>query len=296
MGKTTFVIFVLAGILLSFILFVYIQSWRGFYNKEGNHFRENLYQYRKTLYVLFITSLFILWAMEVVTIDDWQRLAVLAVIIIFIDIFVFSTPTIKSIWKTEFQSYDPLKTYIRENTYMEERQQNKLNYFSQLLQITPLIKADIDQKQLSFPYALDLFLSYYANTFGLRVHLYEAKQKENELNAEPMDEFFKTIQVIKQTHTLDWESMPDNLTMDDSPNAEEKIVETLWNGDIVALDREEKHGKGMAHLCPIFAAENHLFILFIEETNQRVYEMDALFLSNLACLFCFLEEENFVKD
>lgn len=290
MGKETIVITILVGTLLLFILFVYIQSWRSFFKKEDHRFNENLYQYRKTLYFLFVLSIVALWIVEFISIDEWQRLAVLAGITIFIDIFVFSTPTIKSIWKTEFQSYDPLKTYIQENSYIEEKQQNKLNYFSQLLQIAPLVKSDIDKKQLVFSDALALFLSYYADTFGLRVHLYEVKPKDNELEYEPLDIFIKTIQTIKQTHTLDWESMPDNLVVDDENNAEDTIIETLWNGDIVALDREEKHGKGMAHICPVFAGENHTFVLFIEETHQRVYEMDALFITNLACLFCFLEE------
>lgn len=284
------VISVLVGALLLFILFVYIQSWRSFRNKEDNRFNENLYQYRKTLYFLFVLSLIAFWIIDFISIDDWKRLVILAGIAVFIDIFVFSTPTIKSIWKTEFQSYDPLKTYIQENSYIEEKQQNKLNYFSQLLQIAPLIKSDIDKKQLPFPDALELFLSYYADTFGLRIHLYEVKAKDNEIEYEPIDIFIKIIQIIKQTHTLDWESMPDNLTINDERDIEEAIIETLWNGNIVALDREEKHGKGMAHICPVFAGENHTFVLFIEEVYQRVYEIDALFITNLACLFCFLED------
>ncbi|WP_231710742.1 type II toxin-antitoxin system SpoIISA family toxin [Gracilibacillus suaedae] len=279
-----------------FILFVYIQSLRSFHDKEDNRFTENLYQYRKTLYFLFVLAIGALWLVEIVSIDDWKKLVILAGMAVFIDIFVFSTPTIKKIWKTEFQSYDPLKTYIQENSLIEEKQQDKLNYFSQLLQIAPFIKSDIDKKQLDFPDSLNLFLSYYADTFGLRVHLYEVKPKDFETEYEPIEVFIKTVQTIKQTHTLDWESMPDNLVVDNEANIERIIMETLWNGDIVALDREEKHGKGMAHICPVFVGENHMFIIFIEEIHERVYEIDALFITNLACLFCFLEDENLVTN
>lgn len=45
---------ILIGILLLFILYVYIQSWRSFRNKEDNRFNENLYQYRKTLYFFYL--------------------------------------------------------------------------------------------------------------------------------------------------------------------------------------------------------------------------------------------------
>ncbi|SFL80477.1 Toxin SpoIISA, type II toxin-antitoxin system [Gracilibacillus orientalis] len=296
MGKETLVISILIGVLLLFILFVYVRSLRSFSNKEDNRFNENLYQYRKTLYVLFVLSIGTLWLAEVISIDDWQRLVILAGMAVFIDIFVFTTPTIKKIWKTEFQAYDPLKTYIQENSLIEEKQQDKLNYFSQLLQIAPFIKSDIEKKQLNFPESLDLFLCYYADTFGLRVHLYEVKAKDIEIEHEPIEVFIKTIQTIKQTHTLDWGSMPVNLAVNDEGNTERLIMETLWNGDIVALDREEKHGKGMAHICPIFVGENHTFILFIEEIHQRVYEIDAMFITNLACLFCFLEDQNLVEN
>ncbi|WP_018931549.1 type II toxin-antitoxin system SpoIISA family toxin [Gracilibacillus lacisalsi] len=296
MEKETVIISILVGVLLLFILFVYIQSLRSFHDKEDNRFTENLYQYRKTLYFLFVLVIGALWLVEIISIDDWQKLVILAGMAVFIDIFVFSTPTIKKIWKTEFQSYDPLKTYIQENSLIEEKQQDKLNYFSQLLQIAPFIKSDIDKKQLDFPDSLNLFLSYYADTFGLRVHLYEVKPKDLETEYEPIDIFIKTIQTIKQTHTLDWESMLDNLVIDNEDNIERVIMETLWNGDIVALDREEKHGKGMAHICPAFVGENHTFILFIEEIHERVYEIDALFITNLACLFCFLEDEKLVTN
>ncbi|MFD2657247.1 type II toxin-antitoxin system SpoIISA family toxin [Gracilibacillus thailandensis] len=296
MEKETVIISILVGVLLLFILFVYIQSLRSFHDKEDNRFTENLYQYRKTLYFLFVLVIGALWLVEIISIDDWQKLVILAGMAVFIDIFVFSTPTIKKIWKTEFQSYDPLKTYIQENSLIEEKQQDKLNYFSQLLQIAPFIKSDIDKKQLDFPDSLNLFLSYYADTFGLRVHLYEVKPKDLEAEYETIDIFIKTIQTIKQTHTLDWESMLDNLVIDNEDNIEKVIMETLWNGDIVALDREEKHGKGMAHICPAFVGENHTFILFIEEIHERVYEIDALFITNLACLFCFLEDEKLVTN
>ncbi|MGP4041809.1 type II toxin-antitoxin system SpoIISA family toxin [Gracilibacillus sp. D59] len=296
MDKETLGISILVGVLLLFILFVYIQSLRSFSNKEDNRFNENLYQYRKTLYFLFVLSVGILWIIDIISIVDWEMLVILAGMVIFIDIFVFSTPTIKKIWRAEFQSYDPLKTYIQENSYIEEKQQDKLNYFSQLIQVAPFVKSDIDKKQLDFPDSLGLFLNYYADTFGLRVHLYEVKTEN--IECEPIDVFINTIQTVKQTHTLDWESMVDNLTIDNEKSSltESFIVETLWNGDIVALDREEKHGKGMAHICPIFVRENHTFILFIEEIHQRIYEMDALFLTNLAFLFCFLEDQNLVKN
>ncbi|QGH35012.1 hypothetical protein GI584_13600 [Gracilibacillus salitolerans] len=296
MEKEALVISILVGVLLSFILFVYIQSLRSFHNKEDNRFNENLYQYRKTLYVLFVLSIGTLWLIEFISLDDWKKLVILAGLAIFIDIFVFSTPTIKKIWRTEFQNYDPLKTYIQENSLIEEKQQDKLNYFSQLLQIAPFIKSDIEKKQLDFPNSLNLFLSYYADTFGLRVHLYEVKPKDIETEYEPMEVFIKTIQTIKQTHTLDWGTMPVNLELDNEVNTDRLVMDTLWNGDIVALDREEKHGNGMAHICPVFVGENHTFILFIEEIHQRVYEMDALFITNLACLYCFLEDQNLVRN
>lgn len=291
MEKETIGITILVGVLLVFILFVYIQSWRSFRNKEDNRFTENLYQYRKTLYFLFVISIGMLWVFKIILIHHWQTLVVLAGIVIFIDIFVFSTPTIKKIWRAEFQAYDPLKTYIQENSFIEEMQRDKLNYFSQLIQIAPLIRADIEMRQLTFAASLELFLSYYADNFGLRVHLYELNKLDTDF--EPVDVFINTIQTIKQTHTLDWESMMDfETTTNDNNSIEIYIVEKLWNGEIVALDREEKHGKGMAHLCPIFAGEQRDILLFIEETHQRVYEMDALFITNLAFLFSFLESEN----
>lgn len=286
---------ILIGILLLFILYVYIQSWRSFRNKEDNRFNENLYQYRKTLYFLFVLCLGILWIVQILSIKDWQTLLILAVIVVFIDISVFSTPTIKKIWRTEFQAFDPLKSYIQENSLLEERQKDKLNYFSQLIQIAPLIKSDIDSRDLEFSEALSIFLSYYAEAFGLRIHLYqvEANRQNEEQPYETIDLFIETIQIIKHTHTLDWSTMPDNLVKpDETASSETIVIETLWNGDIVALDREEKHGKGMAHLCPVFVGEDEIFLLFIEEHHQRVYEMDALFLTNLACLFCFFEKQN----
>lgn len=296
MEKETLGISILVGTLVLFILFVYIQSLFSFRNKEDNRFNENLYQYRKTLYFLFVLLVGVLWLVKVITIDDWQTLIILAGIVIFIDIFVFSTPTITKIWQTEFQAYDPLKTYIQENSYIEEKQQNKLNYFSQLIQIAPFIKSEIDKEQLPFLDALGLFLNYYSITFGLGAHLYEVTIKDNDGDALSND-FIKILQTIKQTHTLDWESMLDNLDIDtnDSNDIERLIIETLWNGDIVGLDREEKHGKGMAHICPVFVGDNHTFIIFLEEIQQRVYEIDALFITNLAFLFCFLEDQNLAE-
>src|SRR5699024_6730974 len=219
------------GILLVFILFVYIQSWRSFLNKEDNRFNENLYQYRKTLYFLFILSIGILWIFNIIFIHDWQTLIVLAGTVVFVDIFVFSTPTIKKIWRAEFQAYDPLKTYIQENSFIEEMQRDKLNYFSQLIQIAPSLKSDIETRQLPFALSLELFLSYYVDSFGLRVHLYEVNKMETDF--QPVDIFLKTIQTIKQTHTIDWESMIDSEAIPtDSTSIEMYIVEKLLHGEI----------------------------------------------------------------
>ncbi|ENH97547.1 hypothetical protein J416_06033 [Gracilibacillus halophilus YIM-C55.5] len=301
MDKETVSISVSVVVLLVFILYVYIQSWMSFREKGNNQFNENLYQYRKTLYVLFVLVIGMLLLMQTISIEDnWKLLMMLAGMIVFIDIFVFSTPTIKKIWKTEFQAYDPLKQYIQENSLIEEKQKDKLNYFSQLVQIAPFLKNDIAKKRLDIADSLALFLSYYADHFGLRVHLYNVGEKHKITSDVDhlFSEFGETLQAIKHTHTLDWCTMPSNITKEDE-DAERTVVETLWNGDIIALDREDKHGKGIAHLCPIFVGED-IFVLFIEEIHQQVYEMDALFLTNLACLYCFLEHEEkacpFVKN
>lgn len=301
MEKDTLGITILVGALVLFILFVYIQSLRSFRNKEDNRFNENLYQYRKTLYFLFVLLVGFLWLFKLIAIDNWQTLIILAGIVVFIDIFVFSTPTITKIWQTELQAYDPLKTYIQENSYIEEKQQNKLNYFSQMVQIAPFVKSEIDKEKLPFLDTLGLFLNYYSTTFGLSVHLYEVLIKEDNGSIEDalINNFVKILETIKQRHTLDWDSMLDNLEIDNNDersDIEEFIMEKLWGGEIVALDREEKHGKGMAYICPVFVGDNHTLIIFIEEIQQRVYEIDALFITNLAFLFCFLEDQNAVEN
>ncbi|MFD2762061.1 type II toxin-antitoxin system SpoIISA family toxin [Lentibacillus juripiscarius] len=68
---------------------------------------------------------------------DWQYLLMGAAVIIFVDIAVFSIPTIRKIWKTEFGSHDDIKEYIQKNDLMAENQQDKLNYFSELVQLAP---------------------------------------------------------------------------------------------------------------------------------------------------------------
>ncbi|WP_281269243.1 type II toxin-antitoxin system SpoIISA family toxin [Paraliobacillus ryukyuensis] len=216
----------------------------------------------------------------------------LVAIVIFIDIFVFSTPTITKIWKTEFQAYDPLKTYIQENSFIEEKQRDKLNYFSQLIQIAPYIKSEIELQHNDFLEGLGAFLNYYAEGFGLCIHLYNVETVADQSEDERMNEFLDTIHRIKQTHTLDWLCMLDNLDVQGDSDAEEVVIDNLWSGEIVALDREEKHGKGMSHLCPIFVGDDYIFILFIEEIYQRIYEIDALFITNLAFLYCYLETQN----
>lgn len=293
MAKEMWAASIFIAVLLLFILYVYVKSLRSYRNKEHNRFNENLYFYRKTLYVLYLSMIAIFWLLQLFTIKDWQTLLILAGVIVFIDIFIFSTPTITKIWKTEFQAYDPLKIYIQENSFMEEKQRDKLNYVSQLIQMAPIIKEEIKEMELPFHESLGIYLNYYAETFGLQLHIYQiARTSEASRSVnQRYEDFIKIIHIIKQTHTLDWESMLDNVDMlsSDYNYPEKFIVNMLWNGEIIALDREEKHGKGMAHLCPIFIEDQYTFILFIEEQHQRVYEMDALFLTNLAFLFCFLE-------
>src|SRR5690625_3066431 len=87
-------------VLLIFICFVYYRSWKSFYNKDDNRFKENLNQYRKTLYFIFVLIVGTLSLFKIIDKNDWQYLLMGAAMVIFIDISVFSTPTIKRIWNT----------------------------------------------------------------------------------------------------------------------------------------------------------------------------------------------------
>lgn len=270
------------GIFLVFLISVYIVSAVNFFKVE-NRYRENLPLYRKTLYFLFTVLIGVLGMLNQIRIEDWKYLLMAAIAVVFTDIAVLSTPTITKIWNAEFGSHDDAKKYIQQNATNERNRKAKLNYFSQLVQTAHFVKGKIAEQGLNEREAFQTFLNYYPNEFGLKMVLYRMGIR-SEHEEQISEEFRALITRIERVHSLNLEEMADIPKEDnrDSRSARERAIQQVWNGTVLALNKEEEN---IAHICPIFIRGKDSYVIFLIEDTGTLLELDPLLITDLAYIY-----------
>ncbi|QAS54764.1 type II toxin-antitoxin system SpoIISA family toxin [Halobacillus litoralis] len=244
-------------------------------------YRDNKRKFRRSLYALFIVILGIGYMLSVYTLENWQTLVTLAIVIIFADISVFSTPVIRKAGKFEFEQEQEINEYVEAYKKNELGLLMKVNKCTEQIQNAKEICGRIDN-DLSYERSLEEFLQVYCDKFRINPYVYK-------IDANADDEYFlnalgETIDTIAHRHTINFSTMSASFNTEEDFNesaAKDKVFEMLFDAEFIEIERPNIE---RFIIIPIYTMDKTLIVVL--QTDKGIIDnVDGPHITNLTYTF-----------
>lgn len=262
---------------LIIVMLVFLVSTLIYYFWKTDHYMDNLRSIRKTYYVMFFTIVGVGVIMEYFVIVDWKLLALIAVIVVFIDLSVFTTPDILKIGNAEFQN-NYVKRTLELNVDAIKTSANKVEKLANVVVNTAPILTTVNQPSTWEEYREELkrYLNLYADPFQLNVSFFKFDSPAivDDL-AENIEEAFRDAELFfdKNIESFEWRN---------------QLIQELSKGNSVQfmdVDIEKEDNSKRTVFIVVFFGKNYNMLVGVSSDFAELNGVDASNVLSLVQIF-----------
>lgn len=166
--STFFVIF----LVVIYAIIGFSSLW---YFANGDKYGENIQGIRKIHYALFLIFIIIGMIIGELDVNNWKLLGAILAVSVFVDLAVFQTPNILKFGNAEFEQFSFVRKTLRMNEELMNQQANKVERFTDIVNLTSLYFQNKYQPTQWRQYKDDIrdYLNLYADTFQFHIAIFE---------------------------------------------------------------------------------------------------------------------------